>query len=206
MLSRERRRASLARVGRPLRGTRRRALRRGANGHACCDVDRPRAAASLGAGTAGHGRVSVVGGRRGGDQFVGRPRAARDRGARLCGRSRRIEGRRGVLPLDLRAEHAARQNHRCTDYYADADEASRRIVAVTDIAATAARALPSGRGHTVILAGMTAYYATSGWTANAQLHRRVASTVGLMSAPLLWTLRIRALLGRLRAQPSSSIS
>jgi len=103
-------------------------------------------------------------------------------------------------------DDAGTSNHRCTDYYADADEASRRIVAVTDIAATAARALPSGRGHTVILAGMTAYYATSGWTANAQLHRRVASTVGLMSAPLLWTLRIRALLGRLRAQPSSSIS
>lgn len=103
-------------------------------------------------------------------------------------------------------DDAGTSNHRCTDYYDDVDEASRRIVAITAIAATAARALPRGRGHTVILAGMTAYYAASGWTANAQLHRSVASTVGLMSAPLLWTLRLRATLGRLRARSSGSIS
>ncbi|HXE45887.1 MAG TPA: DUF2600 family protein [Conexibacter sp.] len=91
---------------------------------------------------------------------------------------------------------AGTANHRCTAYYADAAQTAERLVAVTRVAAEAARALPHGRGHAVILAGMTAYYAAAGWDGNEEVHRRVAAAVGLGSAPLLWTLRLRAALGR----------
>ncbi len=99
-----------------------------------------------------------------------------------------------------RANDAGTPNHRCTAYYADAEEAGARLEAVTRHAARAARALPRGRGHVVILAGMTAYYAAAGWSGNEAAHRRVAAAVGLGSGPLLWTLRLRAWLagGRTR--------
>jgi tetraprenyl-beta-curcumene synthase len=93
-------------------------------------------------------------------------------------------------------EDAGTANHRSTAYYRDAEHAAERVVAVTRIAAAAARALPRGRGHAVILTGMTAYYAAAGWTGSEQTHRRVASAVGPGSGPLLWTLRLRAALGR----------
>jgi tetraprenyl-beta-curcumene synthase len=96
-------------------------------------------------------------------------------------------------------DDAGTTNHRCTAYYADADEASRRIAAIARVAATAARALPRGRGHTVILAGMTAYYAAAGPAGDQRTHRLVASAVSAGSGPILWTLRLRARLRRLRA-------
>jgi tetraprenyl-beta-curcumene synthase len=101
---------------------------------------------------------------------------------------------------------AGTTNHRCTDYYADADETSGRIVAVAGIAAAAARALPRGRGHAVTLAGMTAYYAAAGWTGNERTHRRVASAVGIGTGPILWTLRLRAWLRRMPARLTELIS
>ena len=93
-------------------------------------------------------------------------------------------------------DDAGTANHRCLAYYEDAEQATARIEAVTRIAARAARALPHGRGHAVILAGMTAYYAAAGWAGNERTHRRVAAAVGLGSGPLLWTLRLRAWLAR----------
>lgn len=90
------------------------------------------------------------------------------------------------------AADAGTANYRCTTYYADATEAFDRLEVVTRIAASAARGLPQGRGHAVILAGMTAYYAASGWAGNERAHRRVATAVGGSAAPILWTLRIRA--------------
>ncbi|MFL5819020.1 MAG: DUF2600 family protein [Conexibacter sp.] len=93
-------------------------------------------------------------------------------------------------------DDAGTANHRCTDYYADAEESSRRVVAIAHVAAAAARALPRGRGHAVILAGMTAYYAAAGWAGNERTHRRVASVVGVGTGPILWTLRLRVWLRR----------
>jgi tetraprenyl-beta-curcumene synthase len=98
------------------------------------------------------------------------------------------------------ADDAGTLNHRCTAYYADAAQTSDRIEAITRAAAATARALPRGRGHAVILAGMTAYYAAAGWAGHEHLHRRVASAVGLGTAPILWTLRLRA---RLRRPPTA---
>jgi len=97
------------------------------------------------------------------------------------------------------ADDAGTTNHRCTAYYASDAEAEARLEAVARIAAAAARGLPRGRGHAVILAGMTAYYAAAGWSGNERLHLRVASAVGVETAPILWTLRARARLsGRRR--------
>jgi len=89
------------------------------------------------------------------------------------------------------ADDAGTANHRCTAYYASDAEAAARLEAVTRIAGSAARGLPNGRAHAVILAGMTAYYAAAGWTGNEHLHCRVASAVGVDTAPILWTLRAR---------------
>lgn len=93
-------------------------------------------------------------------------------------------------------DDAGTANHRCLAYYEDATQAATRIETVARIAARAARALPRGRGHAVILAGMTAYYAAAGRDSDQRTHRRVAATVGLGSGPLLWTLRLRARLVR----------
>ncbi|MGN6188607.1 MAG: DUF2600 family protein, partial [Conexibacter sp.] len=77
------------------------------------------------------------------------------------------------------AADAGTENHRATAYYASAAEAERRLAAVARIAATAARGLPRGRDHAVMLAGMAAYYAAAGWSGNERMHRRVASAVGV---------------------------
>ena len=88
-------------------------------------------------------------------------------------------------------DDAGTANHRCTAYYETPEQAAARLEAVTRIAAAAARGLPRGRGHAVILAGMTAYYAASSWADHECVHRRVASAVGLGTEPILWTLRMR---------------
>ncbi|HEX4804945.1 MAG TPA: DUF2600 family protein [Conexibacter sp.] len=98
-------------------------------------------------------------------------------------------------------DDAGTENHRCTAYYEDAEQAAARIELVARHAVRAARALPRGRGHAVILAGMTAYYAAAGWEGNERTHRRVAAAVGPSSGPLLWTLRLRARLSALRSRP-----
>ncbi|HEX7290429.1 MAG TPA: DUF2600 family protein [Conexibacter sp.] len=90
------------------------------------------------------------------------------------------------------ADDAGTTNHRSTAYYGSVPEAATRLEAVARSAAAAARELPRGRGHAVILAGMTAYYAAAGWDGHARTHRRVAAAVGVSTAPILWTLRLRA--------------
>lgn len=100
------------------------------------------------------------------------------------------------------ADDAGTTNHRCTAYYEDPAQASARLETVTRIAAASARGLSHGRGHAVILAGMTAYYAASGWEGNECLHRSVATAGGLSTGPIMWTLRTRA---RLRRTPAGAI-
>jgi tetraprenyl-beta-curcumene synthase len=93
------------------------------------------------------------------------------------------------------ADDAGTTNHRSTVYYDDGDHALKRLETITRTAWTAARALPGGRGHAAVLAGMTAFYAASGGSEHARVHDHVASALGLRTAPLLWSLRLR---GRLR--------
>ena len=157
----------------------------------------------------------MVGGRRGRDQLARRACAAGDGGAAarhgddaarvdaayfpsICALSTLLDS-----TIDA-ADDAGTANHRCTAYYADPAEASARLEAVTRVAASAARRLPRGRRHAVILAGMTAYYAASGWVGNERTHRRVASAVGRNTAPILWTLRVRAQLSS-GATPAVSV-
>lgn len=89
------------------------------------------------------------------------------------------------------ADDAGTANHRSTAYYADSAEAVARLEAITRMAAAAARALPGGRGHAVILAGMTAFYAASGGREHERVHAHVAAALGLETAPILLTLRLR---------------
>jgi tetraprenyl-beta-curcumene synthase len=93
------------------------------------------------------------------------------------------------------ADDAGTANHRSIEYYDDRDHALRRLEAITRTAWTAAHALPVGRGHASILAGMTAFYAASGGDEHARVHEHVATALRLKTAPLLWSLRLR---GRLR--------
>lgn len=94
------------------------------------------------------------------------------------------------------ADDAATTNHRSTSYYDDEAHALKRLETITRTAWTTARALPGGRGHAAILAGMTAFYAASGEREHAHVHDQVASALGLWTAPLLWSLRLRARLKR----------
>ena len=57
-----------------------------------------------------------------------------------------------------RARDAAVGERNLIDYYSSPQEAEDRMRALAERAAGAARALPRGRRHTIILAGMTGYY------------------------------------------------
>jgi tetraprenyl-beta-curcumene synthase len=57
-----------------------------------------------------------------------------------------------------RAQDAAVGERNLIDYYSSPQEAEDRMRALAERAAGAARALPRGRRHTIILAGMTGYY------------------------------------------------
>jgi tetraprenyl-beta-curcumene synthase len=92
----------------------------------------------------------------------------------------------------------ASPNHRTNDYYDDAAHALARLEDITQRAAADARALPSGRRHVVILAGMTALYAVSDRRGDELLHGRVSRAVGAATSPIMWTLRLRR---RLRGGP-----
>jgi tetraprenyl-beta-curcumene synthase len=101
------------------------------------------------------------------------------------------------------ADDAGTANHRPTTYYGSTERTTERLEAITRVAAAAARGLPNGRGHVVILAGMTAYYAAAGWDGHEGAHRRVAAAVGVAVSPIVWTLRVRA--GLTRRPPSPAI-
>ncbi len=89
------------------------------------------------------------------------------------------------------ADDAGTTNHRCLAYYEDTAQALDRLDAITGIAERSARALPGGRRHVVILAGRTAFYAAAGGGAQEHVHRQIAAALGMRTAPILWTLRVR---------------
>ncbi len=92
--------------------------------------------------------------------------------------------------VDRQAD-AGTENHRTIDYYADPEQAIDRLEQIARHAARHARALPSGRRHLVILAGMTALYAVADRGNDHSTHARVARAVGSATAPIAWTLRLR---------------
>lgn len=89
------------------------------------------------------------------------------------------------------AADAGTTNHRCLAYYGDPAQALERLDAISRTAERSARALPGGRRHAVILAGMTAFYAAAGGAEQERVHRQVAEALGIWTAPILWTLRVR---------------
>jgi tetraprenyl-beta-curcumene synthase len=82
-------------------------------------------------------------------------------------------------------------NHRATDYYDGTAHALARIEAITRQASAAARGLRCGRRHHVILAGMTALYASLDDGPDRPVHRAVAAGLGPSAAPIRWSLRLR---------------
>jgi len=82
-------------------------------------------------------------------------------------------------------------NHQTTDYYEKTKQALVRIETITRQAAAAARGLRCGRRHHVILAGMTALYASLDDDPARGVHRAVAAALGPSAAPIRWSLRLR---------------
>lgn len=83
-------------------------------------------------------------------------------------------------------------NHRCLAYYDDPAHMLQRLAAITHVAERASRALPAGRRHAVILAGMTTFYATAGGATQQHVHRQIAAALGAWTPPILWSLRLRS--------------
>ena len=82
-------------------------------------------------------------------------------------------------------------NHRATSYYDGTAHALMRIEVITRHASAAARGLRAGRRHHVILAGMTALYASLDHGPDHGVHDAVASGLGSSAAPIRWSLRLR---------------
>lgn len=90
-------------------------------------------------------------------------------------------------------------NHRATSYYDGMAHAIARIEFITRRASAAARGLRRGRRHHVILAGMTALYASLDDGPNRHVHDAVAAGLGSTAAPIRWSLQLRDAARRLRA-------
>lgn len=88
-------------------------------------------------------------------------------------------------------DDAGSANHRCLAYYESAAQALDRLAAIARIGVGAARALPAGHRHVAILAGMTAFYAAADGAGTEPVHRRIADALGIGTAPIVWTLRLR---------------
>jgi tetraprenyl-beta-curcumene synthase len=93
-----------------------------------------------------------------------------------------------------RAQDAAVGERNLIDYYSSPLQASVRMQALAERAARAARALPRGRRHTIILAGMAGYY-LSDPEASApdarSIARNVRATIGGLATPTLLVFKAR---------------
>jgi tetraprenyl-beta-curcumene synthase len=101
-----------------------------------------------------------------------------------------------------RARDAASGERNLIDYYASPLQAAVRMQGLAERAAAAARALPRGRRHAIVLAGMTGYYLshTEASTPEARpIVRNVRREIGGLLAPALLVCRARRLTGRLAA-------
>lgn len=99
-----------------------------------------------------------------------------------------------------RSEDAASAQRNLLDYYASPAEAVTRIQMLAERAAGAARALPRGRAHTIVLAGMSANYLSEpGASAPeaAPIARDIRAAIGGLVGPALLVFKARRLAGGL---------
>lgn len=101
-----------------------------------------------------------------------------------------------------RAEDLQDGQHCLIDHYASVDEAATRLSAIAAQSMRAARVLPSGVRHAIILAAMTSFYlsAPDTGTPGASLTaHRVLDSMGALAIPTMAVLRARRAAARLGA-------
>jgi tetraprenyl-beta-curcumene synthase len=99
-----------------------------------------------------------------------------------------------------RAQDLAASQRNLMDYYASPQEAAMRMRTFAERAASSARALPRGRQHTIILAGMAGYYLSDPEAAAVgarEIARGVRNEVGGLLTPALWVFKGRQMASRL---------
>jgi len=105
-----------------------------------------------------------------------------------------------------RAQDAAVGERNLIDYYSSPQEAENRVRALAERAAGEARALPRGRMHTIVLAGMAGYY-LSDPEASVPGAKPIAQTVreaiGGLMAPTLLVFKVRRVAGGVAGFASS---
>jgi tetraprenyl-beta-curcumene synthase len=108
-----------------------------------------------------------------------------------------------------KSEDATIGQRNLIDHYSSTQEAAVRMRALAEQAVRAARTLPRGHRHAVILAGMAAFY-LSAPEASAPgalpIARDVRAKIGGLAAPALLVFKARRLAGRLAALAGSSPS
>lgn len=95
-----------------------------------------------------------------------------------------------------RAQDAASAQRNLIDYYPSPGEAAERMRALAERAASAARGLPRGRRHAIVLAGMTGYYLSlteASAPDAAPIAQNVRAAIGESIAPTLLVFRAREL-------------
>jgi tetraprenyl-beta-curcumene synthase len=108
-----------------------------------------------------------------------------------------------------RAQDARTAQRNLLDYYALPADAAARMQTLAQRAACAACGLPRARAHTVVLAGMTAYYLSDpGASAPdaAPIARDVRKAIGGLMTPALLVLKTRRLAGTLGRTSARSAS
>jgi tetraprenyl-beta-curcumene synthase len=99
-----------------------------------------------------------------------------------------------------RSEDTAVGQRSLIDYYASPEEAAIRMQALAGQAVCVARALPRGRRHAIILAGMAGYYlscAEASAPGARPIARNVREAVGALATPTLLVFKARRLAGHL---------
>lgn len=93
------------------------------------------------------------------------------------------------LPQDVEAGH-----HSLVENYRSAQETSERMDAIAAVSVRAARALPGGGEHALLLAGMTGFYLAADSARlphAADATARIAATFGELARPVLLVHRVR---------------
>jgi tetraprenyl-beta-curcumene synthase len=106
-----------------------------------------------------------------------------------------------------RAQDAACGQRNLIDCYSSTEEAAARMQTLAERAVRASRALPGGRRHMVVLAGMAGYYLSdpeSSAAGSREIARGVRAAIGRLMTPTLVVFKARRLVGQSESSPSSS--
>jgi tetraprenyl-beta-curcumene synthase len=99
-----------------------------------------------------------------------------------------------------RSQDAAAGQRSLIDYYSTPEEAAVRMQALAQRAVRVARALPRGRQHAIILAGMAGYYLSDPEASAVEalpIARGVREAIGGLLTPTLLVFKARRVVGRL---------